>query len=111
MSEVFDSALAKRISRKYQNSYHDLWRDKDGKLMLGCTSKRAPNVAINWEALRHFRESGGSFVGLQNPAFNTVVPLSKLDGIKPYPGENYIVVRPSNVDIVVEFVDDTPCPF
>lgn len=106
---MFNVEGARRISRGYHGSYHELWRDPDGQLLLGCKSKRTPGVAINWAALQQFRREGGSHVGLRNPDFNVVIELTKLDHIKPSGSDDYIVVRPS--DIGLEEPDSAPCGF
>lgn len=109
MHNAFDSNSAKRISRGYHGSYHDLWRDGNGRTMLSCTSNRGPGVAINFATLQHFRNENGNFVGLKNPDFKVVVPVGQLEGIEPYSGNDYIVVRGG--DVGIEVADNTPCPF
>lgn len=67
-------------------------------------------MPINWAALKHFRESGGEFVGVKNPDFKAVVPISKIDGIEPYGSNDYIVIRPGDVGVEVEAKFE-PVPF
>ena len=105
----FDKTSARRVSRGYHGSPHDVWRDSTGRKMLACHSRRGPGVAINLAAIEQFRSENGDFVGLQNPDFKVVVPLSQLDGIEPYSGCDYIVVRGSDVGVIV--TDNAPCPF
>lgn len=69
-------------------------------------------MSINWTALKHFRESGGEFVGLKNPDFKIVVPLSEIASITPYGSNDYIIIRPGDVGVEVEVkANFEPIPF
>jgi hypothetical protein len=109
MDQDFDKNSAVRVSRGYRGSYHDLWRDGNGRTMLGCTSSRGPGVAVNFAALERFRQENGNFIGLKNPDFSVVVSVSMLDGFEPLTGNDYIIVRGS--DVGVHVADNVPFPF
>lgn len=107
MSFTIDQA--KRINRRYNDERHELWRDKDGQLMLGCTSPNHDGVAINWPSFQRFKEEGGQFVGLRSRVLNLVVSIGQLPDKQPRPGDEFIVITPG--DVGVEPDDDTPCGY
>lgn len=97
----FDMDNARLVARGYKGSPHKVYEDLNGRRLLLCETQRVPGVSINWPALKHFRESGGEFVGVKNPDFKAVVPLSKIAGIEPYGSNDYIVIRPGDVGVEV----------
>lgn len=99
---MFNLEKARLLASGYRGSPHKVFEDIDGRRMLFCESRRTPGVAVNWPALQHFRESGGEFIGLKNPDFKIVVPLSKIASITPYGSDEFIIVRPGDVDVEVE---------
>jgi hypothetical protein len=110
---TFDKTTAKRIVQRYHGSFHEVWRDLQGHKMLGCASRRSdyPGVSVNLAALDQFREEGGKFVGLKNVHFSIIVPIEKLDSIRRWDGDDFIVVRPSDIGLEVAVEDTTPCAF
>ncbi|MCB1522031.1 MAG: hypothetical protein KDJ37_15875 [Hyphomicrobiaceae bacterium] len=109
----FDKASAKRIIRGYHGSYHEVWQDAHGQKMLSCRTRRSNHlgVAVNFAALNHFRKEGGQFVGLMNAHFKVVVPIAQLDGIRPWDGDDFIVIRPGDLGLEVAVEDNEPCPY
>lgn len=81
--------------------------------MLACATRRSEyqGVSVNLAALDHFRQEDGDFVGLMNSHFKAVVPIAKLDSIRRYEGEDFIVVRPADIGLEVAVEDTTPCGF
>lgn len=109
----FDKTNAKRIIRGYAGSYHEVWQDPQGHKALTCVSRRSehPGVAVNLAALGRFREEGGRFVGVKNPHFSAIVSIEMLDGIRRWDGDDFIVVRPTDIGLAVAAEDNAPYPF
>jgi hypothetical protein len=101
---------AERIEAQFANSFHELWRDENGREMLGCTQHHGHGVEVELNALKALRDRGGEFVGLKHPEFTVVVPAHKVVALaKGMPLSGKLCIRPKQVEL--ERTDNAECNY